>query len=64
MHKHAEATYRTVGWSHCVAPSDCSGAPHGGVTHIATCACGAERSTESNGNHVTVGAWYMPDGDV
>jgi hypothetical protein len=41
-------------------PVECSGAAHGGVTHVDCCSCGAERRTESNGTHVQRGAWSGP----
>lgn len=60
MHKHRANTERTVGWTQCIAAGGCSGAAHGGVTHIDTCMCGAERRTESNGRHERSGRWLMP----
>lgn len=61
-HRHRAVRHRTVGWSGCVGrighrSMNCSGASHGGVVHVDACACGAERRTESNGRHETVGPW-------
>jgi hypothetical protein len=58
-HRPVSRLTRTVGWVHCVAKptSGCSGAAHGGVTHIETCKCGATRHTETNGRHSETGAW-------
>lgn len=56
-HRHQIKTTRTVGWTHCVAEGCYCGAAHGGVTHVDTCSCGAERRTESNGRHTARGPW-------
>lgn len=58
-HRAVSSMSRTVAWTHCVARPGvgCSGAAHGGVTHVDRCRCGAERETEINGLHVVRGAW-------
>jgi hypothetical protein len=48
------------GWTHCVASGGCDGAAHGGIVTLEICACGAERSTETNGRHERSGPWRMP----
>ncbi len=35
-------------------------AAHGGICVVATCACGAQRRTNRNGNHVEAGRWVTP----
>jgi hypothetical protein len=49
-----------IGWTHCVAGGNCSGAAHGAVTIVETCSCGAKRYTESNGRHSKSGGWSKP----
>lgn len=62
-HKHRAdpKQHRTVGWTHCVAPYSCDGAPHGAVTHRDVCRCGAVRLTESNGRHQASSGWRIPE---
>lgn len=55
-HKHRVKSTRTTPFFHPVAVRQ-NQAAHGGVTKIATCACGAERHTNVNGSHVERGAW-------
>ncbi len=57
VHRADPARQRTVGWTHCVAARNCSGASHGCVTHVDECRCGAIRRTEVNQQHVERGTW-------
>ena len=59
-HKHTASMTRTSCFSHCIGGSQHSEASHGNIVELATCRCGAERSTEINGVHVHRGAWSAP----
>ena len=65
-HVHRAKTVRTVGWSHCVTPTECAANPsrgiaHGNRTDIATCSCGAIRHSEYNGGRINHGPWSDPE---
>ena len=61
---HAPRTSSTVGWTECVLDYHQqfghAGASHGGVPHVETCRCGAERKIETNGRHSDAGHWHPP----
>ena len=60
MHKHTAKTETTVGYRHPVGPVEQQDErAHGGVCHVETCACGAQRHTNSNGRHKERGEWYL-----
>jgi hypothetical protein len=48
-------------WFYCVASGRCSGAPHGCVVYVETCACGATRRTEVNGTHRATSGWVVDE---
>ena len=56
---HAPQTSRTVGYTGGSPGCDDDRRAAGGVTHIDTCRCGAERYTDSNGCHSDVGRWLL-----
>lgn len=61
-HRHAVKTTRTFAYSSPVGPpEEQDQRAHGGVRHVDTCSCGAERKTNSNGRFVETTGWYMPD---
>lgn len=63
-HKHKTRETRTVGYSHPVGPPERQDQrAHGGVMHLDTCSCGAERKTNSNGRYSETTGWYVSERD-
>jgi hypothetical protein len=61
-HPKKSVTTKTFGWTQCCGDKHCSGAAHGGVTHVETCsACGAIRKTETNGRYESSRGWQAPE---
>lgn len=52
------------GFLHCVNPSRCNPASHGGVYYVEVCRCGASRSVNSTGfGRHEVGPWSTESED-
>ena len=63
MHKHKTQSKTTIGYRYPVGPASRQDErAHGGVCHVETCACGAQRETNANGRHVERGFWQQTKG--
>jgi len=64
QHRPVASLSRTRPYSGSVDARTPNPAAHGGVCHVHTCRCGAERRVNANGQHREVGRWHPLTSDA